>query len=287
MALEYYMTILTKTVREVKDLLSKDKRSIGFVPTMGALHTGHISLIRACRDECTTTVVSIFVNPLQFGPNEDYDRYPRNLTTDLKICEDNAVDIVFAPEVAEIYPQGISNENLIQLPANLTDILCGKSRPNHFQGVATVVKKLFNIINPDYVYFGEKDLQQLYIIRWLVKEFGIQTIVRACSIIRESNGLACSSRISSLSKEEKELASNIYKSLVLAKQNIKSGFFTVNKAILESMIFLSQFSGIKIEYFDVRDKDTLAKTDDYKLSGFYFLTAAKIGSVRLIDNIEI
>ena len=281
------MTVVIKTAQEVKEALCKRERPIGFVPTMGALHAGHVSLIKAARDECKTTIVSIFVNPLQFGPNEDYSKYPRDLLHDLKICEENNVDFIFVPEEKEIYPDSESKQKIILPPYQLSSILCGKTRPTHFQGVTTVMQNFFNIIESDYAYFGTKDLQQLYIVRWLVKEFNFHIFVRAVPIVREPNGLACSSRNRYLSSEEKDIASNIYQSLQLAKQNTRSGFFTVSKTTLESIVFLSRFPGIKVEYFEAKDKENLAKVDDYKTSGFYFLTAVKIGNVRLIDNIEI
>lgn len=281
------MTELIKTISEIKNVLSKSKRPTGFVPTMGALHAGHISLINSSVSECKTTAVSIFVNPLQFGPKEDFEKYPRDLARDLKICQENKVDYVFAPEQKEIYPHGKETHHVITLPKELSSILCGRSRPNHFEGVATVVYELFNIVEPDYTYFGEKDLQQLYVIRWLVKKFNLPIFVNACPIVREDNGLACSSRNQYLNSKQKEIASNLYKALKLTKQNIKSGFFSVSKVILESLIFLSQFDEIKTEYFEARDKENLTVVDDNKQNGYYFLLAVRIANVRLIDNIEV
>lgn len=281
------MATLITTQEELKKILENTRRPIGYVPTMGALHEGHISLIKASTDECKTTIVSIFVNPLQFGPNEDFNSYPRNLENDLKICKENKVDFVFAPTEQEIYSDKESKNNLINPPSNLTSILCGKLRPNHFQGVATVVHKFFSLIQPDYAYFGEKDLQQLYIIRWLVNEYDMHIFIRACPIVREKNGLACSSRNEKLTIEQKEIASNLYKSLQLAKQNTRTGFFTASKTILESIVFLSQIPDLNVEYFEARDKDNLKKVNDNKTKGFYFLVAAKVNGVRLIDNIEV
>ena len=280
------MTMLIKTVHDIKAALAKCERPIGLVPTMGALHAGHISLIEASKKDCKTTVVYIFVNPLQFGPNEDFKKYPRDLESDLKICTEHEVHFVFAPEEEEVYPKNEAKKIIIP-PDYLASILCGKTRENHFSGVATVVKRFLDIIQPDYVYFGEKDLQQLYVIRWLVNEYNIHTFVRACSIIRESSGLAYSSRNNYLSDELRKLAVNLYKSLKFAKQNIRSGMFTVSKATLESLVFLSQFPEIKVEYFEARDKENLAKVNEQKTNDLYYLVAAHIGGVRLIDNIEI
>ena len=280
------MTTVIKSVQDIKNVLAKSERPVGLIPTMGALHAGHISLIEASKRDCKTTVVYIFVNPLQFGPSEDFKKYPRDLEGDLKVCEKLNVDYLFAPEEEEIYPKNEDIKNIIP-PETLSSILCGKTRTNFFSGVATVVKRFLDIVQPDYVYFGKKDLQQLYVIRWLVKEFDIHTLVKECPTVREANGLACSSRNKYLSEEEKEVASHLYKSLVLAKKNIRSGIFTVSKAILESLVYLSKFKEINVEYFEARDKENLSKIEDSKASGFYFLLAAKIRDVRLIDNIEV
>lgn len=281
------MTQLIKNVEDIQSVLSGVNRPIGFVPTMGALHAGHISLIKASKFDCKVTVVSIFVNPLQFDPNEDFKEYPKNLSEDLKICEENNVDYVFAPDEHEIYPDGKDKSKIIMPPDSLGSGLCAKTRKCHFSGVATVVKRLFDIVQPDYAYFGEKDLQQLYIIRWLVKEFKLSTFIRACLTVREPSGLACSSRNNYLTNEQKLLASNLYKSLLLAKKNVHSGFITIDRAILESLIFLSKYPEIKVEYFEARDKEKFLKVEDNRTSDFYYLMAAKVGNVRLIDNIEV
>ena len=281
------MTKLFRTTNDLKSELAKRQKSIGFVATMGALHKGHRSLIERATKECMTTVVSIFVNPFQFGPNEDFNAYPRSLDEDMKVCESEKVDIVFLPDEKEIYPTEASKKELIIPPVELTGILCGRTRSGHFESVATVVKKFFDIIHPDYIYFGEKDLQQLFVIRWLVKEYDLAVTVQACPTVREANGLACSSRNQYLSGEQKEAASNIYKSLKLAKQNIKSGIFTVSRSILESLVFLSVQPELKVEYFEAKDKENLGKVDDRKTQNIYFLTACNIKGVRLIDNIEV
>ncbi len=278
------MTAVIKSSNDINKIVSTCEGSLGLVPTMGALHAGHISLIENCKKECKTTVVSIFVNPKQFGPNEDYSKYPRTIESDIGICKNLGVDYIFAPEVNDIYPE---NENIIIPPKELTNMLCGITRPHLFQGVATVVKKLFEIIKPDYAYFGEKDLQQLYVIKWLVNHFKIQTFIRSCPIIREKNGLACSSRNKYLNDHEIKIASNLYKALQMAKRDIRSGMFTPSKALLECLVSLSQIPEVKVEYLDARVKDTLEKANENITSGFYFLIAAHINNVRLIDNIEI
>jgi pantoate--beta-alanine ligase len=280
------MTTLIKSLNDIKKAINISKRDIGFVPTMGALHDGHISLIKACKQECKTTFVSIFVNPKQFSPGEDFDKYPRDFEADLKICKELNVDYIFSPDVSEIYPEKVSEE-IVTPPTALTEMLCGLSRKDFFPGVATVVKKLLEIVTPDYAYFGEKDLQQLFVIRWLVKEYKIPTFIRACPIVREKNGLACSSRNRYLNEDKKKLASHIHKSLEMARRDVRSGIFTASKAALESLVYLSQFPDIKVEYLESRSKENLEKVTDGRTKGFYFLVAARVGNVRLIDNIEV
>ena len=283
-----YMTSLIKSIQDIKNVIAKCAKPLGLVPTMGSLHAGHISLIKTAKSECKTTIVYIFVNPLQFGPNEDFNEYPRDLAHDLKTCEENNIDFVFAPEINEIYPDiEAAKRNLIKPPDNLVNILCGKTRKHHFGGVATVVKRFFEIIEPNFVYFGEKDLQQLYIIKWLVKEFNLPITIKSCPIAREHTGLAYSSRNEYLSSGEKIIAASLYKALKLAKENTRSGIFPSNKAILESLIFLSHFPEIKVEYFEAKDKTNLADVSIDIKRGFYYLIAAKIGNVRLVDNIEV
>jgi len=280
------MTTLIKSLNDIKKAINISKRDLGFVPTMGALHDGHISLIKACKQECKTTVVSIFVNPKQFSPGEDFEKYPRDLDADFKICKELDVEYIFVPDVNEIYPEE-NTEKIITPPKALTEMLCGLSRKDFFPGIATVVKRLLEIISPDYAYFGEKDLQQLFVIRWLVKEYKMPTFIRACPIIREKNGLACSSRNRYLSEDNKKLASRLYESLQMARRDVKSGIFTASKAALESLVYLSQFSDIKVEYLEARSKEKLERVTDNRTKGFYFLIAARVGDVRLIDNIEV
>lgn len=282
------MTSLIKSIQDIKNVIAKSAKPLALIPTMGSLHAGHISLIQTAKSECKTTIVYIFVNPLQFGPNEDFNEYPRDLASDLKTCEENNVDFVFVPEINEIYPDIESvKRNLITPPCELTGILCGKTRENHFSGVATVIKRFFDIIEPDLAYFGEKDLQQLYVIKWLVKEFNLPVTIQSCPIVREHTGLAYSSRNKYLSADEKNIAASLYKALKLARGNTKSGIFPLNKAILESLIFLSHFPEIKVEYFEAKDKTNLANVHNDTKHGFYYLIAAKIKKVRLIDNIEV
>jgi len=280
------MTKLIKTIHDFKQ--NSFNEPIGLVPTMGALHEGHFSLINAAKKECSTVIVYIFINPLQFGEGENYDIYPRDLDSDIEKCKKINVDFVFAPETSEIFPDANKvKNNLIKPPSELSSILCGKTRINHFDGVATVVKRFLNIVNPDNVYFGKKDLQQLYIIYWLIKEFKLKTIVKDCPIVREKGGLAYSSRNNHLDEKQKEIASNIYKALKLAKDNVRSGMFSIQESILESLVHLTKHSDIKVEYFEARNKNDLTEVNGKVQSGFYFLTACNVGNVRLIDNIEV
>lgn len=280
------MTKLIKTIEELHKELESLPKPVGLVPTMGALHNGHISLIKAASEECKTVIVYVFVNPLQFAPNEDYKEYPRDLDRDLKKCQENNVHILFAPPVEEVY-QDESNKALVEVPYNLSSILCGKTRRNHFSGVATVIKRFIELIKPENIYFGQKDYQQVHVIKWLVKNFQFPTIVRECPIVREDSGLALSSRNKRLKGDQKEIALNLYKSLNYAKQNMKTGIFTPGKAILESIVFLSNVKGLEVEYFEARKNEDLSEVSDKERKNFRFFIAAKVGDVRLIDNIEV
>lgn len=204
---------IAKTITDVRTVVTfyqNAQESIGLVPTMGYLHTGHVSLIEKARKSCDRVIVSIFVNPIQFGPNEDFNRYPRDLDRDLELCRDAGADLVFVPEVSDMYPTA----NLAYLDIrSLGEYLCGASRPGHFQGVLTVVAKLFNICQPDQAFFGEKDAQQLAIIRRMVSDFNFPVEIVPCPIIRESDGLAMSSRNVYLSAEERQAALSLSRSL--------------------------------------------------------------------------
>lgn len=287
-----------KTLTELIDIISilrekikQWKRQgliIGFVPTMGALHIGHESLIKKARNECDRVVVSIFVNQMQFGPNEDFEKYPRPVKTDIEICEKNLVDIIFIPSSQEMYPEkatGTEKSMTTVVPPSLyQDKLCGKSRIGHFNGVATVVLKLFNIVHPDKAYFGQKDAQQLIIIKKMVNDLNIPVEIIDCPIIRENNGLAYSSRNAYLSNEEKEKALNLSMILNKIKQDYNSG---INSSEILLNNALSQVHpDIKIEYLEILDTETLCKIDILKPNTLIAI-AAKIGNIRLIDNLLI
>jgi len=266
------------TVSELRKTLSTSA-SIGFVPTMGNLHTGHIKLVEIAKEHAQCTVVSIFVNPLQFGPNEDLASYPRTLQAD---CEKliGFADIVFAPNVAEMYPH---EQTMMITPPPIANTLCGASRPGHFAGVATVVMKLFNIVQPDIAVFGKKDFQQLFIIKQLVGQFNLPIDIIAGETVRESDGLALSSRNSYLNEQERFAASQLNQALGRVVNEIKSGSYLFEDCITAATNSLNA-EGWVVDYIAICNADTLhpAQMSD---SNLVVLGAAKLGKTRLIDNI--
>ncbi|MGC8587753.1 MAG: pantoate--beta-alanine ligase [Hydrogenobaculum sp.] len=255
-------------------------KTIGFVPTMGYLHEGHMSLVKASKEMCDITVVSIFVNPKQFGPKEDYGKYPRNLERDLGLLEEAKVDMVFIPDVDTIYPEGFSTTISI---GSLANVLEGAFRPGHFDGVCTVVVKLFNIVKPDKAFFGEKDYQQLKIIQKLVKDLNLDIDIIPIPTKREEDGLAMSSRNTYLNQDERRRASSIYSFLLKAKEAFESGIKDTDKIIEYAKAVLDVDT---VDYIKIVDKETLEeKTTPNKYDRI--LIAVRIGSTRLIDNIEI
>ena len=281
--------MLLHTIAEVRAEIKKLKKqgmSIGLVPTMGALHDGHLSLIKKSVEKCAKTVVSIFVNPIQFCPGEDLDKYPRTLDTDKKLCDDNGVDIVFAPSVSEMYGEVrmLSNDFLTYVipPYFYTDKLCGKSRTGHFDGVCTVVNKLFNIVQPDFAFFGEKDAQQLIIIKKMVNDLNIPVEIISCPIVREKNGLALSSRNKYLTDDKKKDALALSKILFNIKACYNKGITDVKALQETAYAFLNEKH--TLEYLEFRDKDDL-KEKTYADKNTRVFIAVKIGGIRLIDNI--
>ncbi len=258
----------------------KEGKTIGFVPTMGYLHEGHISLVKSSKDLCNITIVSIFVNPKQFGPNEDYNRYPRDTEKDKKLLLENGIDALFIPTVEVIYPKGFSTSINIGSMAN---ILEGVFRPEHFDGVCTVVAKLFNIINPDKAFFGEKDYQQLKIIQKMVKDLNFDIEIIPVPTKREQDGLAMSSRNTYLSVSDRKRASSVYKSLLKAKklfdEGIRDSYIIINDMMKELDVD-------SVDYIKIVDKDGLEEKS-IPDKGDRVLLAVKIGSTRLIDNIEL
>jgi len=238
------------TVNDVREFLDS-KKNIGLVPTMGALHAGHEKLIQTASAECDVRVVSIFVNPLQFGPSEDYSRYPRPLEDDLEMCRRNGVDMVFAPSVQEMYP---SPQLTTVEVGRLGEHLCGKFRPGHFRGVATVVLKLLNIVQPDRAYFGEKDMQQLTIIRRMVSDLNVPTEIVGVPTVREPDGLALSSRNKYLNAEERKMAPSLYRALQEAASRVRAGERDVSE-VREAAIGI--LKDVRVEYFEVVDPNEL------------------------------
>jgi pantoate--beta-alanine ligase len=257
-------------------------RSIGFVPTMGALHDGHLSLVKRAKMENDVVVASIFVNPLQFGPSEDLDKYPRDIDEDVRKLREAEIDILFLPDNNLIYSEGFSTHIVVEA---LSDKLCGKFRPGHFSGVATVVAKLFNITSPTRAYFGQKDFQQTVIIKRMVKDlnFGIDIIV--CPTIREHDGLAMSSRNAYLDSEQRKAAGILYQSLHKASEAVKSGLNSgekVRELIRKTLSSEPLITGI--DYASACNPDTLEEVDEIE-KDVLFAVAVRIGRTRLIDNI--
>ena len=277
---------VSNTIESVRHLISdarKAQKTIGLVPTMGALHIGHISLIRAAKQKCDYVVVSIFVNPTQFGPSEDFDKYPRPLEEDLKICKKEGVDLVFNPASDEMYPE--KNFTWVNVE-KLTDNLCGRFRPGHFRGVTTVCAKLFNIVTPDIAFFGQKDAQQSIVIKRIVADLNMPLEIVVCPTVREHDGLAISSRNKYLSEQDRQDATYIYKSLQKSREMVDSGCRKTETIIAEMRNILQQKLSIQIEYISIVDDKTLENIE-YIQDKALAAIAVRIGGTRLIDNIPI
>jgi pantoate--beta-alanine ligase len=277
---------VAKTIESVRRLVKAARskgKTIGLVPTMGALHIGHILLIEAAKKKCDFVVVSIFVNPTQFGPGEDFEKYPRPLKADLEICRKADVDVVFAPAAEQMYPR----ENLAWINVEkLTRQLCGRFRPRHFRGVATVCAKLFNVVAPDIAFFGQKDAQQAIVIRRMVTDLNMPLKIVVCPTVRQADGLAVSSRNQYLTEQQKKDAAYIYKALKKSENLVRRGTKKSETIISEMKKILKQVPSIKIEYISIVDAQTLQELD--KITGRALIAVAvKIGSTRLIDNIVI
>lgn len=259
-------------------------KTIGFVPTMGALHQGHLSLVEAAGRQADIVVVSIFVNPLQFGPKEDLKRYPRDLKRDKKTLEPLRVDALFTPDPAEIYPPGFKTFVEVE---ELSKKLCGRHRPGHFRGVTTVVSKLFNIVFPDLVFLGEKDFQQLVIIRRLVRDLSWPIQIISCPTVREYDGLALSSRNAYLNKQEREAATILYKALTFARKEIvENKEKDLNRVLFRTRALIGTEPKVRLEYLSAVDPETLEEVRQIK-QRFLLALAAHVGQTRLIDNIMI
>jgi len=275
---------LVHTVAELREEVAAAKAqglTIGLVPTMGALHEGHASLIKAANMENDFVVVSVFVNPTQFGPNEDLDAYPRTLEADCKLAESMGANVVFAPAPKEMYPS--EDATWVEVTGEITKVLCGRTRPIHFRGVQTVVLKLFHIVTPDRAYFGQKDAQQLAVIRRMVKDLNVDTRIIGCPIIREADGLAKSSRNTYLNAEERQAALVLSRSLKAGKALVDAG--ETRACVIKSAITaeIEKEPLARIDYVDVVDFDTITPVE--KLEGSILVAiAVYIGKTRLIDN---
>jgi pantoate--beta-alanine ligase len=269
-------------LRPLLDAVRREGGSIGLVPTMGALHEGHLSLLRAARAECDLVVMSLFVNPTQFAPGEDFERYPRDERRDLEVAAEAGADLVYAPPVEEVYPEGFATAVEV---SGLTEVLCGDPRrrgPGHFRGVTTVVAKLFNTVAPDIAYFGQKDAQQVAAIRRMVRDLDFWVQVEALPIVREPDGLALSSRNAYLDAEERQRAAAINRALravaaAAARQPLPEAL-EAGRAVLAE-------AGVEPEYLEARDPDDLAPVDSFGGRPVLVAVAARVGPARLIDNL--
>ncbi len=259
-------------------------QTIGLVPTMGNLHEGHLTLVDAARQQCQFVVATIFVNPLQFGPTEDLDKYPRTLDADIKLLESRHCDCLFVPSVSEMYPNGLQDQTLITVPG-ISEGHCGGSRPGHFSGVSTVVCKLFNLIQPDMAFFGEKDYQQLQVIKKMTSDLCLPLEIIGVPTVRMPDGLALSSRNNYLNEEQKRNAASLQQSLQATREKLLQG--ESNKATLqrEARDFLRS-CGLKVDYFNISHAQSLEPASDSD-TDLVILAAAWIGKTRLIDNIRV
>lgn len=275
------------TISQLKAALRVSRRSgqtIGFVPTMGNLHEGHLTLVRRARELCDVVVVSIFVNPLQFGPGEDLDAYPRTLAADKEKLFGEGTQILFHPGVKEIYPEGMDVQTQVSVPV-LSETLCGSNRPGHFDGVTTVVAKLFNIVQPDVAVFGEKDFQQLSIVRKMVADLCMPVEVVGVATARDQDGLALSSRNGYLTRDQRLIAPALHQTLNSCREAIACGFDNFLELESHARMKLLQ-AGFEPDYFAVRDAATLrAVTEDTE--EIAILAAARLGKTRLIDNVRL
>lgn len=264
-------------------LLNKNRSSVrGLIPTMGNLHKGHLDLVYRSTLDCAYTVVTIFVNPLQFGPNEDFHKYPRTIEEDIGILKESNVDLLFAPSVNEMYGED-KEEQVIVAVTRLSEILCGKNRPGHFDGVTTVVAKLLNLISPTYAYFGQKDWQQLALVKTMVEQLDMQTKIVGIKTTREKDGLAISSRNQYLTKEERSIAPLLKAELDNISIRLRNGETDYEVVETESKSNLSRV-GFDVDYIAIRDSHRLC-TPDEETKSLRILAAAYLGRTRLIDNI--
>ena len=274
---------VVETIAEMRRMRKQLPGPVGFVATMGFFHEGHLSLVRKARADNPSVVVSIFVNPAQFGPTEDFDSYPRDIPRDLSLLEKESVDVVFMPSVAEMYPPGFNSWVEV---AKITDRLEGASRPGHFRGVATVVNKLFNIIQPDVAYFGQKDAQQVLVVRKMVQELKMWLEIVALPTVREDNGLAVSSRNAYLNAEERNAAPVLYRSLCLARELCSRGEKNAGSIRQQMRELIGKEPLARVDYLSIADPETLEEMEEVQRPALASL-AVWIGNTRLIDNVVV
>lgn len=274
------------SINEIRHFVKESRaqgKTIGFVPTMGYMHQGHLALMRQAREDCNLVVVSIFVNPMQFGPSEDFSCYPRDPERDLELCRLEGVSAVFVPRLEEIYPPGFNTQVEVVGP---TGCLCDLSRPGHFTGVATVVTKLFNIVLPDRAYFGQKDAQQTLVIKKMVQDLNMPLEIVVCPTFREKDGLAMSSRNVYLSPEERAQAPALYKSLLWARDQVARGERDATALIIKVKEMIAAQTAASVDYVEIRSLPGLAPVEKLESDSLMAL-AVRFGGTRLIDNIEL
>ena len=278
-----FMKVL-ETIEQMRSACQAAKRAgkrLGFVPTMGALHEGHLSLVRAAKARCDVGAASIFVNPTQFGPNEDFSKYPRSFERDRQLLEKEGVELLFAPSVEEMYPRGAVTFVTVE---GLSDRLCGKSRPGHFRGVTTVVSKLFHITQPDFAFFGQKDAAQVAIIRRMVRDLNLGVEIVVCPIVREADGLAMSSRNAYLSPQQRKSALVLSRSLAQVKKLFEQRERCTAKLSATGRQIFAEEPSVRLDYFEIVNPKTLEAVEHISDPALVAV-AAFVGGTRLIDNI--
>jgi pantoate--beta-alanine ligase len=271
-------------LREVRRKWQIEGKTIAFVPTMGNLHDGHLHIVKQAKARADIVVVSIFVNPLQFGPDEDLQAYPRTLEQDKASLQALGVDVLFTPNATDIYSRGLEKQTFVEVPG-LSYMICGASRPGHFRGVATIVCKLFNMVQPNMAFFGEKDFQQLQVIKAMITDLSMNLQIFGVPTVREKDGLAMSSRNHYLTSEERQKAPLVYNCLRELKDKIELGRRDFSKLVGDAKIIL-QDAGLKVDYIEIRSVDTLL-SPGHEETELVILAAAFLGKTRLIDNIQI
>lgn len=272
------------TLREQRRVWQLAGKVIGFVPTMGNLHQGHLQLVKEAKKVCDVVVVSIFINPMQFGPSEDLDAYPRTLENDSQALSELGVDCLFTPLADDIYARGLEQQTFVEVPG-LSYMICGASRPGHFRGVATIVCKLFNMVQPNHAFFGEKDFQQLQVIRAMVQDLSMNLMIHGVATVRESDGLAMSSRNQYLTAKERKIAWKLFATLTTLSEQVVSGRRDFKQLVKEHSLFLNN-AGFKTDYIEIRAADSLLQPG-HEDAELVILAAAFLGKTRLIDNLPV